>query len=212
MSKRKVLLLNQGETVLDVIGWQNAVCLLIKGNAKVPYGYDEHYKIPVSVSAAKRMIEEKKFEATVEEDEAGIKRGYFILPTALVLVEYVHIPYRRAAVNKKNVLKRDNHTCGYCGKKLTSSSGTIDHIIPTSRWAEFKRKKKVKGKYANSWKNVVAACRKCNVKKDDKTLDECGMKLQFQPFVPSRDYLIFTTIDTKTAQTWRRWLVFDDLK
>jgi 5-methylcytosine-specific restriction endonuclease McrA len=212
MSKRKVLLLNQGETVLDVITWQQAVCLLVKGNAKVPFGYEEHYKIPVSVHAAENIIAEKKFEAIVEKDEEGLARGYFLLPTALVLVEYVHIPYRRAAVTKKNVLKRDNYTCGYCKKELTHTSGTIDHIIPQSRWVEFKRKKQIPCKHVNGWKNVVASCRKCNVKKDNKTPEEAGMKLKTKPFVPSKDYLIFTTIDIKTAKTWNRWLCFDDLK
>jgi len=212
MSNRRVLLLNRGETILDIIDWQTAVCLLVKGNATIPYGYDHFYKIPVSTQSAIRMQEEGKFEVAIESDEDGIERGFFLLPTALVLVEYVHIPYKRAAVNKRNVLKRDKYTCGYCGKKLTETTGTIDHVIPQSRWEEFKRKGRAKGKYANNWKNVVAACKKCNNKKDNKTPEEVGMKLKTIPFTPSKDYLILRGIDFETFKVWDRWICFDDLK
>lgn len=212
MSNRRVLLLNRGETVLDVIDWQTAVCLLVKGNASVPCGYDHHYKIPVSVKSAIRMREERRFDTVIEEDANGIERGFFLLPTALVLVEYVHIPYKRAAVNKKNVLKRDHYLCGYCGVKLSDSNGTVDHIIPQSRWEEFKRKGLAKGKYANNWKNVVASCKRCNNKKDNKTPEEAYMDLKSKPFVPSKDYLILRSINLETFKVWDRWLCFDDLK
>ena len=211
MANRKVLLLNKSETILDVITWQTAVCLLVKGNARVPFGYEEYYKIPVSLQSAQRMQEEKQFDVSIEEKD-GKMVGYFLLPQALVLVEYVHIPYKRVSVNRKNVLKRDGYKCGYCETELTDSTGTIDHIVPQSRWKEFKAKKQVRGNHPNSWKNVVACCQKCNCKKDNKTPKEAGMKLKVQPFVPSKDYLIFHTIDMETCQRWTRWLCFDQLK
>jgi hypothetical protein len=212
MSSRRVLLLNRGESVVDVIDWQDAVCLLVKGCARVPFGYDDYHKIPVSVQSAERMQEECEFEAVVEE-EGDVTRGFFLLPTAVVLVEYVHIPYRAAAVSLKNVLKRDKNTCAYCGKTLSSESASIDHIIPRCRWDDMKAKGQTKGKHVNNWKNVVAACKKCNCKKDDKTPEEAGMKVKYcKPFVPSRDYLILHKVNTKTYETWSRWICFDDLK
>lgn len=211
MNSRKVLLLNRGESVVDIIDWVTAVCLLIKGNAKAPFGYDDHYKIPISANSAERMKKEGQFAVDVEEVD-GVKRGFFLLPTAVVLVEYVHIPYKSAAVNLKNVLKRDKYECGYCGKKLTDSNGSIDHIIPRSRWDEFKKKGIAKGKHVNIWKNVVASCKKCNCLKDDRTPAEAGMKLGLKPFVPSRDFLIMHGVNAKTYETWSRWICFDDLK
>jgi 5-methylcytosine-specific restriction endonuclease McrA len=208
---RRVLLLNRGESLVDVIDWQTAVCLLVKGNAHVPYGYDDYYKIPISLASAERMKEEGDFEVEIEE-EGEVRRGFFLLPTAVVLVEYVHIPYKAASVNKKNVLKRDKNKCGYCGKHLTESTGSVDHIVPRSRWQEMKRKGRVKGKHPNNWKNVVASCKDCNCKKDDKTPEEVGMKLKIRPYVPSRDFLILHGIDTETFETWSRWICFDDLK
>ena len=210
---RRVLLLNRGESVVDIIDWQVATALLVKGSATVPYGYEDYHKIGISVNSAVRMKEEGDFKVSIEEDDMGIMRGFFYLPTAVVLVEYVHIPYKRAAVNKKNVLKRDKKICGYCECELTDSTGTIDHIIPQSRWKDFARRGLVKNqKHVNDWKNVVASCKKCNAKKGDKTLDEANMKLLTKPFVPSRDYLILRGINTKTYETWKRWICFDDLK
>jgi len=211
MSQRKVLLLNRGESLVDIINWQDAVCLLIKGNAHAPYGYDDHYKIPVSLQSAERMKKDQTFDVEIEDD-GEIRRGYFLLPSAIVLIEYVHIPYKTVALNKKNVLKRDKNICAYCGKHLTDATGSIDHVIPRSRWKEYKAKGLVKGKHANVWTNVVASCKSCNCKKDDRTPKEAGMTLSIKPFIPSKDYLILHNIDLRTSEIWSRWICFDDLK
>ena len=54
---RKVLLLNRGETLVDVIDWQDAINLLVKGNARSPYGYNNYYKIPIALNSAQRIKE-----------------------------------------------------------------------------------------------------------------------------------------------------------
>ena len=69
----QVLLLNSSEEVLNVIPWHRAVRLLQKGKANVPYGHEDYYRIATG-------------------------SGYFELPTALVLVKYVHIPYKNASI------------------------------------------------------------------------------------------------------------------
>ena len=167
---RKVLLLNASEEILKVINWQHATKLMLSGKARKPYGHDDEYEIK-----------------TIS--------GVFRLPTALVLVQYVHIPYKNAAVNKQNVLRRDDYTCGYCSKKLSNSTGTVDHVVPVSRGGK------------NTWLNVVASCRDCNCKKDNMSLNEFqkkyGVKLRIKPCVPSRDLIIFTEIGSD--KTWARW-------
>ena len=169
----KVLLLNASEEVLNIITWRHAVKLMLTGKAHKPYGYSDEYEIQ-----------------TVS--------GVFRLPKALVLVQYVHIPYKNVAVNKKNVLKRDNYTCGYCSKKLSDTTGTVDHVTPTCRGGK------------HEWLNVVAACKDCNGKKDNLTLKEAGkkygMKLRISPYIPSRDFMILTGINTETHETWTRWV------
>ena len=170
---KKVLLLNASEEVLKVINWQHAVKLMATGKAHKPFGHDDEYEIK-----------------TVS--------GVFRLPTALVLVKYVRIPYRGVAVNKENVLRRDKYQCGFCGKKLSNTTGTVDHIVPQSKG----------GKHA--WTNVVAACKGCNNKKDNLTMKEAeqryGMKLRVEPFVPSRDIIFMVGIDLETHETWSRWV------
>jgi 5-methylcytosine-specific restriction endonuclease McrA len=166
----KVLLLNRSEAIVSLIEWQRAVCLYVTGKAVKPHGHEDYYDI--------KMVS-----------------GIFQLPTALVLVTYVKIPYRRVAVSKENVLKRDSYECQYCGKRLTNATGTIDHVLPTSRG----------GKHA--WANVVAACRPCNNQKDNKTPDEAGLKLRCRPFVPTSDIIVMTAVDVRTRQTWTRWIM-----
>ncbi len=165
----KVLLLNASEEVLDLISWKRAVTLLFSGKARKPSGFEDEYEIK-----------------TVN--------GVFRLPTAIVLVSYVRIPYKRAAVTKENVLKRDNGVCQYCGKTLTISTVTIDHVFPTSKGGK------------HDWKNVVASCAKCNSKKADKTLEQSGMTLLSTPFVPVRNMIVLQGINLHNSKTWTRWV------
>jgi 5-methylcytosine-specific restriction endonuclease McrA len=88
------------------------------------------------------------------------------------LLKYIKIPYsafREIKPSREMIYKRDRHKCQYCGatKKLT-----IDHVIPKSRGGD------------DSWENLVVACSSCNVKKSDKLLSECSMKLTRKPATP----------------------------
>jgi len=59
-----------------------------------------------------------------------------------------------------NVLKRDNFTCQYCGRKAPDVELHIDHIIPWSKVKEHKIE------------NLQVACSDCNLGKSDKLLNE----------------------------------------
>lgn len=74
---------------------------------------------------------------------------------------------KQAAFSKKNILRRDNYTCQYCG--TCENPLTIDHVLPKSRGGESK------------WNNVVVACKDCNLKKGNLTPLEKGMKLSKKP-------------------------------
>lgn len=92
------------------------------------------------------------------------------LPKSLMLARYVHVPYRRDTdhATRGDVLARDKHTCGYCGGR----ANTYDHVLPRSRGG------------ADTWFNLVAACGPCNWSKADRTPEEAGMRLLWEPYRP----------------------------
>ena len=90
-------------------------------------------------------------------------------PSVVRLSYYVRVPYqRRIALNRRSVFLRDGGKCQYCG----STAENIDHVIPKSRGGP------------HEWENVVAACRRCNSRKEDRMPDEAGLKLFRTPFKP----------------------------
>ena len=72
------------------------------------------------------------------------------IPSVVVLKDYVK-PQKRVAFTRFNLFLRDGFRCQYCGSK---GDLTFDHIVP-----------RVNGGVTN-WENVVAACSKCNLKKE----------------------------------------------
>jgi 5-methylcytosine-specific restriction endonuclease McrA len=83
--------------------------------------------------------------------------------------------WRTPALTNQALFRRDHHICMYCKTQYQPCTRqlTRDHIIPTSR----------KGR--DIWTNVVTACVRCNSRKDNRLLDECGMKLIAVPYVPN---------------------------
>lgn len=114
----------------------------------------------------------------------------FDYPSIVRLGFFVRVPYKRIILSRKNILKRDNHRCQYCG---ATTNLTIDHIIPKSRGGE------------ETWENLVTACIKCNNKKGDRTLDEAGMILTSKPKKPSHITFIKSSAG-KLEDTWKPFL------
>ncbi|MEM9254278.1 MAG: HNH endonuclease [Pseudomonadota bacterium] len=73
----------------------------------------------------------------------------------------------------RTLFKRDDNRCLYCGQQFPRSELTRDHVLPTSRGG------------TDRWENVVAACRRCNFQKDNRTPEEAGMPLLAVPFRPN---------------------------
>ena len=79
-------------------------------------------------------------------------------------------------VNRREVLRRDRHSCQYCG---SNKHLTLDHVIPRSRGGQ------------HSWDNVVAACERCNSRKSDRTPQEALMQLRNHPKAPLHPTISF---------------------
>lgn len=85
-------------------------------------------------------------------------------------------------VNRREVLRRDKHTCQYCS---STKNLTLDHVIPRSKGGK------------HSWDNVVIACEPCNSRKGDRTPHEAGMILGTKPRAPMHPAVAFA------EQFWR---------
>jgi 5-methylcytosine-specific restriction endonuclease McrA len=91
------------------------------------------------------------------------------VPTVIRLVHFVRVPFRAAAsLSRRAVFARDAHRCQYCGR----AAENLDHVMPRSRGGP------------HSWDNVVASCRTCNARKEDRLPTECGMVLRRTPIAP----------------------------
>lgn len=111
----------------------------------------------------------------------------FVVPSVIRLKNYVNKPYKTVQLSKRNIFKRDNYTCLYCQSKKNL---TVDHVIPRSRGGQTK------------WNNLVTACQPCNTQKGDMLLEECELKLEYQPFKPT--FLTFKSEMIQiTEESWR---------
>lgn len=81
---------------------------------------------------------------------------------------------RVAAVHKEMLFARDLHTCAYCGQRFPERELEMEHIYPVSRGG------------ADTWMNLVTACRPCNDRKRARTPEEARMPLLYLPYVPNR--------------------------
>lgn len=122
-----------------------------------------------------------------------IKKKVQILSERVVrLINYIKLPFRRLmsnTVTRRSILIRDKHTCAYCNAK---ENLTIDHILPSSRGGQ------------DIWENMISCCERCNLKKGNKTPEEAGMKLLFQPYKPYNK--ISLTIHTSNITEWNKYL------
>ena len=80
---------------------------------------------------------------------------------------------RKASLSNRILFRRDHNLCMYCGKEFADRDLSCDHIVPTSRGGR------------NTWVNVVAACKRCNHYKQDRTPEEAGMELLALPYEPN---------------------------
>jgi len=77
-------------------------------------------------------------------------------------------------LTNRALFERDRHTCLYCGNHFKISLLTRDHVLPRAK----------NGK--DNWKNVVTACKACNVKKACRTPGEAHMPLLALPYTPNK--------------------------
>ena len=98
-------------------------------------------------------------------DEVAGKPFHAIMYPAITAIKEVRLLVGKGT---KGILRRDNHTCQYCGGHAT----TVDHVVPRCQGGE------------TSWKNCVGCCWKCNQRKGGRTPEQAGMTLLRKPMSP----------------------------
>jgi len=152
---------------------------------------------PIHVCNVKRaMTMVVMGRAEVVENGRGVIRTpstAFPCPSVIRLAYMVHCPRPRVRLTKREILRRDNYTCQYCGRK--SRNLTVDHVIPRHRGGK------------PVWENLVSACPACNLRKGGRTPQEAGMSLLREPKEPyaSADYLFGRYLSDNVE--WRKFIV-----
>jgi 5-methylcytosine-specific restriction endonuclease McrA len=140
---RLVLVLNANYEPLNVCSIRRAVGLMITGKAEM-----------------------------ILNGRGGIHTASLVYPRPSIvrLSHMVHRPRMRVKLTRREIFRRDNYTCQYCGHR--SSTLTVDHVVPRHRGG------------AHSWENLVAACPQCNRRKGGRTPQQAGMRLLSMPKEP----------------------------
>lgn len=187
LAQRKVLVLNKSWRPVGIVGMQRAVTLLFSCNkgtnepkAKIidPNDFSQY-----------TWADWSKLKPKDGEDTLLSAHAAFRVPEIILLTKFDKLPHHKVSFSRKTLWRRDDYQCQYCG--VRTSELTIDHILPKSRGGK------------TSWENCVLACVKCNMKKADRTTEECGMKLRCKPTKPRYN---FFKNDIVRCKTWQQFL------
>jgi 5-methylcytosine-specific restriction endonuclease McrA len=129
---------------------------------------------PLAVVSARRavvLVLKDKAEVLVSDGQVfRSERVSLDAPSVLRLRHFVRVPYRATApLTRRAVFARDNWSCQYCG----SAAENLDHVVPKSRGG------------THTWDNVVAACRRCNSRKENRLIEDAGLRLAHRPVAPA---------------------------
>ncbi len=113
-------------------------------------------------------------------------------PSVIRLQYMVHRPRARVRLNKREIFRRDEYRCQYCGRH--SAHLTIDHIVPRHRGGQF------------TWENLVSACPPCNRFKANRTPQEAGMTLYKLPTEPPATAIYLYGRYLKNNEEWAEYL------
>jgi 5-methylcytosine-specific restriction endonuclease McrA len=114
------------------------------------------------------------------------------VPSVIRLGYMIKRPVPRVRLCRKELFRRDAHTCQYCGKRTPRL--TVDHVLPRYLGGP------------HSWENLVSACPACNRRKGGKTLDQTRMRLLHQPREPraTGEYLFESYLEDN--ESWGKFV------
>ncbi len=160
-----VLLLNANFAPLNVCSTRRAFGLVFKGKAEM-------------------LLNGRGVIHTVRKD--------YPRPSVIRLGYMVKRPRPRVRLSKREIFRRDAHTCQYCG-----SNGrrlTLDHVIPRHKGGD------------QLGPHRVTACSACNLKKGGRTIQEARMSLRRPPQEPTASALYLYGSHLPDNQEWEQFL------
>lgn len=188
VARRRVLVLNKSWSPVGVISLQRAIGLLF---ATYVNGQPKALVVDPDSFTTFSWDDWSKLRPKDEDEVIKGARELFKVPEVIVLSKYDKLPTHKVTFSRRTIYKRDNYECQYCGATPGTEELTIDHIIPRSKGGQ------------TSWTNCVLACLKCNAKKANRDLKECGMKLKKLPIKPK--YQLFRS-DGIICRSWRKFI------
>lgn len=160
---RQVLVLNASWTAIATTTVRHAISLACTGAARIiePESYTVH-------AFDEWVVREPEFGAPCVRTITRRIRA----PEVLLLTHFAGMPTRTVAFSRRNLLRRDESTCQYCGKRPELRELTIDHVVPRARGG------------TTSWHNCVIACVACNRRKGSRRPEDVGLALRRRPCEP----------------------------
>jgi Fe2+ or Zn2+ uptake regulation protein len=146
-----------------VIGFKSA-------RRRMACGVEEHGK-PMSDSTAYlklQSLEEKGCIKVLRSERAGQRMKLFLPKEIPDLVQSAHeaplidlenLDFFDDVENRKLIIERDGNRCFYCLRDIDQHNHVIEHVVSRPEGN-------------NSYRNVVAACRQCNNRKDKSAAED----------------------------------------
>lgn len=162
------LLLSQSYEPIKIISWQRAITLLFLGKVEV-----------------------------IEEYAHDVRSVTFVIkiPAVVRLLRAFRRHHKPVKFSRVNIYARDSYTCQYCGKRLSVSELTYDHVTPRSQGGK------------TEWTNIVTCCHDCNRTKGGRTPRQAGMQLRAQPSQPNWVPAVTIRVSLRSVpDAWRDYL------
>lgn len=183
----QTLVLNKQWVPIQVTTVKEAIGLVAKGHAKIIDA--ETYQVYDLLTWA----DVTKARQCLEADKIHSVKLVMTAPEVIMLTTYDGMGERSVVFSRRNLFKRDHHTCQYCGAQPDASELTIDHIAPKSKGGK------------STWENCVLACVPCNKRKADRTVEQAGMKLRKVPKKPTWKALMQASAKQK-RKSWEQFV------
>lgn len=188
MKSQNILVLNKFYFPVGVETIERTFSNIFSGSVfplDIAYEVDDdgnvNFNVVESFIAVRSVDEWLKIEIRPYDDFIQTTKGPVRIPQVVICSRFDKIVFSKVQFpTKANILKRDNYTCVYTGKKLSKDEVSIDHILPRSRGGK------------DTWENLVCCDRELNIWKGDRIPSECKLKLRYAPFKP-KNGLIFET-------------------